>query len=74
MKAFYPVAQPPSITATSSDGHTFQGIARDYFETEVAALAHVKQALLDTIESNEKAIEDLKAEIDTVFKFLITLH
>ena len=69
-----PGCSAPSITATSSDGHTFQGVARDYFETEVAAWAQVKQALLDTIESNEKAIEDLKAEIDTVFKFLITLH
>ena len=68
-----PGCSAPSITATSSDGHTFQGIVSDYFETEAAAWAQVKQALLDTIESNEKAIQDLKAEIDAVFEFLITL-
>lgn len=68
-----PGCSAPSITATGSDGRTFQGVARDYFETEVAAWAQVKQALLDTIESNEKAIQDLKAEIDAVFEFLITL-
>lgn len=62
-----------SITAKGSDGRTFQSSPRDYFESEAAAWAQVKQDLLDTIQSNEKAIQDLKAEIDAVFKFLITL-
>ena len=62
-----------SITAKDSAGRTFQGSPRDYFETEAAAWAQVKQDLLDTIESNDKEVAKLKAETHRLFLFLITL-
>ena len=69
-----PGCSAPSITATSSDGCTFQGVARDYFETEAAAWEQVKKDLLKTIESNEKEVDVLKAEMDAIFEFLIALR
>ena len=62
-----------SITAKGSDGRVFQGSPRDYFETEAAAWAQVKQDLLDTIENNDEEVAALKAETHCLFSFLITL-
>lgn len=41
-----------SITAKDTNGRTFQGSPRDYFETEAQAWAHAKQDLIDTIQHN----------------------
>ena len=62
-----------SITAKDSKGHTFLGSPEGYFETEAAAWAEVKQDLLDTIENNDEAVAELKAETHRLFSFLITL-
>ena len=62
-----------SITAKDTNGRTFQGSPRDYFETEAAAWAAVKQDLLDTIESNDKTVIALKEETHRLFSFLIAL-
>lgn len=62
-----------SITAKGSDGHTFQGSPRDFFETEAQAWAQARQHLIDTIESNDEAVAELKAETHRLFSFLITL-
>lgn len=62
-----------SITAKGSDGRTFQGSPRDYFESEAAAWAQVKQDLLDTIQNNDKEVKQLKDETHRLFSFLITL-
>ena len=69
-----PGCSAPSITAISSDGHTFLGSARDYFESEAAAWAEVKQDLLSTVQENDKRIEELSMENHNLFKFLIKLH
>lgn len=62
-----------SITAKGSDGRTFQGSPRDYFESEAAAWAQVKQDLLDTIQNNDEEVKQLKDETHRLFSFLITL-
>lgn len=62
-----------SITAKDSEGRTFLGSPEDYFETEAAAWVAVKQDLLDTIESHDKTVIELKEEIHRLFSFLITL-
>ena len=62
-----------SITAKGSDGRTFQGSPRDYFESEAAAWAQVKQDLIDTIQNNDEAVEQLKDETHRLFSFLIKL-
>ena len=68
-----PGCSAASITAKGSDGRTFQGSPRDYFETEAEAWAQLKQDLLDTIESNDEEVEARKAETHRLFSFLITL-
>ena len=62
-----------SITAKDTNGRTFLGSPRDYFETEAAAWEEVKQDLLDTIENNDEAVAKLKAETHRLFSFLISL-
>lgn len=62
-----------SITAKDSNGRTFQGSAGDYFETEAAAWAQVKQDLLDTIKNNDEMVTALKEDTHRLFSFLITL-
>lgn len=62
-----------SITAKDREGRTFQGSPRDYFESEAAAWAQVKQALIDTIETNDEEVKQLKVEAHRLFSFLITL-
>ena len=62
-----------SITAKDSTGHTFQGVPRDYFETEAAAWNNVRQDLAETIEANEALVKFLKEENHRMFSFLITL-
>ena len=62
-----------SITAKDTNGRTFQGSPRDYFKTEAAAWAQVKQDLLDTIENNDEEVAALKAETHRLFSFLTTL-
>ena len=62
-----------SITAKGSDGRTFQGSPRDYFESEAAAWAQVKKYLLDTIDNNAEEVERLKDETHRLFSFLIKL-
>lgn len=62
-----------SITAKDSKGRTFQGSSEDYFETEAAAWAAVKQDILGTIESYDKTVVALKEETHRLFSFLITL-
>lgn len=62
-----------SITAKGSDGRTFHGSPRDYFETEAQAWAQAKQDLIDTIQHNDEAVERLKDETHRLFSFLIKL-
>ena len=62
-----------SITAKGSDGHTFQGSPRDYFETEAAAWDRVRKGLAATADDNEAYIADLKAEVLAIRAFLATL-
>lgn len=62
-----------SITAKGSDGRTFQSSPRDYFESEAAAWAQVKQDLLDAIQNNDEEVKQLKDETHRLFSFLITL-
>ena len=62
-----------SITAKGSDGRTFQGSPRDYFESEEVAWAQAKQGLLDTIQSNDEEVVRLIEETRRLFFFLITL-
>ena len=62
-----------SITAKDSTGRTFQGAPRDYFDTEAAAWANVRQGLAETIEANEGLAKFLKEENHRMFSFLITL-
>ena len=62
-----------SITAKDSTGRTFQGAPRDYFDTEAAAWANVRQGLAETIEANEELAKFLKEENHRMFSFLITL-
>lgn len=62
-----------SITAKGSDGRTFQGSPKDYFETEAAAWEEVKQDILDTIVGYDKTMVELKEETHRLFSFLITL-
>ena len=62
-----------SITAKDSTGRTFQGAPRDYFDTEAAAWANVRQGLTETIEANEELAKFLKEENHRMFSFLITL-
>ena len=62
-----------SITAKGSDGRTFQGSPRDYFESEEAAWAQAKQDLFDTIQHNDEEVERLKDETHRLFSFLIKL-
>ena len=62
-----------SITAKDSEGRTFQGSPRDYFESEAAAWARAKQDLLATIQSNDEESDRLMEETRRLFSFLITL-
>lgn len=62
-----------SITAKDSQGRTFLGSPRDYYESEAEAWAAAKQDLLGTVENNEAGIKKLKEETDRLFKFLITI-
>ena len=63
-----------SITAKGSDGRTFQGSPRDYFESEAAAWAQVKQDLIVTIENIDEEVEQLIDETNRLFSFLIKLR
>lgn len=51
-----------SITATNSSGQKFLGTPGDYFSSEEAAWDSIKADLLQTIECNDKRIEELKEE------------
>ena len=62
-----------SITAKGSDGRTFQGSPRDYFETEAAAWDRVRKGLAATADDTEAYIADLKAEVLAIRAFLVTL-
>ena len=62
-----------SITANDSNGRTFQGSPRDYFETEAAAWDSVRKGLAATADDNEAYVEDLKAEVLAIRAFLATL-
>ena len=62
-----------SITARGGDGRQFQGLPRDYFETEAAAWDRVRKGLAATADDNEAYIADLKAEVLTIRAFLATL-
>ncbi len=62
-----------TITAKDSEGRTFLGSPEGYFETEAAAWVAIKQDLLDTIESHDKTVMELKEEIHRLFSFLVTL-
>ena len=62
-----------SITAKDTNGRTFQGSPRDYFETEAAAWAQARRDLIETIENNDNKVEELIAESQRMFSFLITL-
>ena len=68
-----PGCSAPSITAKAADGRTFLGSARDYFESEAAAWAEVKQDLLSTVQENDKRIEELSEENHNLFRFLIKI-
>ena len=63
-----------SITAKDSEGRTFQGSPRDYFESEEAAWAQVKQDLIVTIQNNDEEVEQLIDETNRLFSFLIKLR
>lgn len=63
-----------SITAKDSEGRTFQGSPRDYFESEAAAWAQVKQDLIVTIQNNDEEVEQLIDETNRLFSFLIKLR
>ena len=62
-----------SITAKGSDGRTFQGSPRDYFESEAAAWDRVRKGLAAMTDDNEAYIADLKAEVLAIRTFLGTL-
>ena len=62
-----------SLTARGSDGRTFQGSPRDYFESEAAAWDNVKSGLMTMADDNEAYIADLKAEVLAMRAFLATL-
>ena len=62
-----------SITAKDTNGRTFQGAPRDYFETEAAAWDRVRKGLAATADDNEAYIADLKAEVLAIRAFLATL-
>ena len=62
-----------SITAKDSEGRTFQGSPRDYFESEAAAWDNVKSGLMAMADDNEAYIADLKAEVIAIRAFLDTL-
>ena len=62
-----------SITAKDTNSRTFQGSPRDYFKTEAAAWAAVKQDLFDTIKNCDKKVAALMEELSCLFSFLITL-
>ena len=62
-----------SITAKGSDGRTFQGSPRGYFESEAAAWDRVRKGLAATADDNEAYIADLKAEVLAIRTFLGTL-
>ena len=63
-----------SITAKDTNGRTFQGSPRDYFETEAAAWAQARRDLIETIENNDNKVEELIAESQRIFSFLLTLR
>ena len=62
-----------SITAKGSDGRTFQGTPRDYFESEEAAWDRVRKGLAAMADDNEAYIADLKAEVLAIRAFLDTM-
>ena len=62
-----------SITAKDSDGRTFQGSPRNYFESEAAAWAKAKQDLIDTIQEIDEEVEWLRDKSHRLFSFLIKL-
>lgn len=68
-----PECSAVSITAKGSDGQTFQGSPRDYFETEAQAWAQARRDLIETIENYDNKVEELIAESQLMFAFLITL-
>lgn len=62
-----------SITARDTNGRTFQGSPRDYFETEAQAWGRVRKGLAATADDNEAYIADLKAEVLAIRAFLDTM-
>ena len=62
-----------SITAKDTNGRTFQGSPRDYFETEAQAWAQARRDLLETIANNDNEVKELFAETQRMFSFIITL-
>lgn len=62
-----------SITAKGSDGRTFQGSPRDYFETEAQAWDYVRKGLAAAVDDNEAYVEVLNAEVLAIRAFLATL-
>ena len=68
-----PGCSAPSITAKAADGRTFLGSARDYFESEAAAWAEVRQDLRSTVQENDKRIKELMEENHNLFIFLIKI-
>jgi hypothetical protein len=66
-----PGCSAPSITAIGADGRTFQGVARNYFETEAEAWAEVERDLRGSITANENEIASLQRENEAMLRFLM---
>jgi len=62
-----------SITAKGSDGRTFQGSPRDYFESEAAAWDSVRKGLAATACATRAYVEVLNAEVLAIRAFLAAL-
>ena len=59
-----------TITAIDVDGRQFQGSPENYFETEAAAWADVREELEAALESNKAAVDVLNTTSARIEEFL----
>lgn len=65
-----PGCSAPSITATDSRGNTFHGSIDNYFETEQAAHAAVKQDLIATLLALEQELKEAQCKANAIKAYL----
>jgi hypothetical protein len=59
-----------SISVTGSDGRKFNSSSENYFDTEAAALAHIREELVRGIEEQKEAVMNEVARLSNLERLL----